>query len=338
MSHTLRYQLMRMQAELADRQKEATTGKVADRGVELGGKSARSLSMSRDIERLKGLVDSNALASNRLDATQSAMTQIGKLADDMLTSLTAAGSGVDEKDVLQEDAARVLGSVTSILNTNINGEYLFAGINTDVRPIDDFAEPGSASKTAFDAAFQAKFGFDQNDPQAANISAADMDDFLTNHLEPEFLGAGWQANWSGASDQKITSRIALNETAETSVTANEPGLRKLAMATAALSDLLSGQLGEEARAALYERATALVGQAVTDIAGAQSEAGVAQNRITAASERIDAQVDLFKGFITDLEGVDPYEASTRVNDLITQIETSYALTSRIQKLSLLNHL
>jgi flagellar hook-associated protein 3 FlgL len=35
-----------------------------------------------------------------------------------------------------------------------------------------------------------------------------------------------------------------------------------------------------------------------------------------------------------MQGVDPFEAATRVNALITQIETSYALTARIQQLSL----
>ena len=35
---------------------------------------------------------------------------------------------------------------------------------------------------------------------------------MTTALEPQFLGAGWQANWSNATDQKIVSRIALNET------------------------------------------------------------------------------------------------------------------------------
>jgi flagellar hook-associated protein 3 FlgL len=42
--------------------------------------------------------------------------------------------------------------------------------------------------------------------------------------------------------------------------------------------------------------------------------------------------------IQKLEGADPYEASTRVSTLMTQIETSYALTARIQQLSLAKYL
>ena len=50
------------------------------------------------------------------------------------------------------------------------------------------------------------------------------------------------------------------------------------------------------------------------------------------------QIDLFERNILDMEGVDPYEVSNRVTALLTQIETSYALTARIQQLSLLKYL
>ena len=57
-----------------------------------------------------------------------------------------------------------------------------------------------------------------------------------------------------------------------------------------------------------------------------------------ASQRIGMQADLFERHLLDMEGVDPYEASTRVADLLSHIETSYALTARIQQLSLLRFL
>lgn len=338
MSQTLRYQVMRMQAELAERTKEAQTGRVADPGVALGAHSGRNLSMSRDIDRLAGLIDANTIAANRLKATQNAMTQIGDIGQSLLASLTASNSGVDQVAIARSEAERVLKTMTGVLNTNLNGEYLFVGINTDVKPVADFSDPASPARAAFDAAFLAKFGFAQTDPAAAGISAADMDDFLANHVEPQFLGAGWQTNWSSASDQKITSRIALNETAETSVTANEIGLRKLAMAAATISDLLQGPLSDEAREAVYAKALTLVGEAVADIANAQAEAGIAENRIEDASARVSSQIDLFKSFIKKTEGIDPYEAATRVNDLMAQLDASYALTARLQQLSLLNYL
>jgi flagellar hook-associated protein 3 FlgL len=200
-----------------------------------------------------------------------------------------------------------------------------------VRPITAF-EAGSPAKAAFDAAFLAHFGFAQTDPAASTITGAAMETFLTTVVEPQFLGAGW-ANWSSATDETITSRITLNETAQTSVSANNDGVRKLAMAAAAVSELLSGPLNAEAQGALMQHTAVLVGEAISDIAGTKATAGLVESRLAGATERLDMQVDLFTRGIQDMEGIDPYEASTRVSSLLSQIETSYSLTARIQQLS-----
>jgi len=337
-SQTLRYQMMRMQSDLLKNQEEMTSGRLADPGATLGARAGFSFSMSREIDRLKGQIDANSIAKNRLSSTQDSLIQLSNISQELLSTLTAAMSGVNDTSIVRSGAKRTLESMTSVLNSNLNGEYLFAGINTDVKPLNDFTDPSSASKAQFDAQFLAYFGFSQNDPAANGITAAQIGDFLDTVIQPSFMGAGWQGTWSNASDQKISSRIAANETAETSTTANGAGMRKLAMAAAVLTEFLDIPLGDEARQALYQRTTGLAGEAVSDIASTQAEIGLAETRVQDASERISSQIDLFKTFIYDLEGVDPYEASTRVNELLTQIETSYALTARIQQLSLLRYL
>ena len=46
--------------------------------------------------------------------------------------------------------------------------------------------------------------------------------------------------------------------------------------------------------------------------------------------------DLYNGQVLSLEGVDPYEAATRLSSLQTQLEATYAVTSRLSRLSFLN--
>ena len=42
------------------------------------------------------------------------------------------------------------------VNTSFNGEFLFSGINTDVKPVADYNDPAvSAAKTTFDTALRA---------------------------------------------------------------------------------------------------------------------------------------------------------------------------------------
>lgn len=337
-SQALRYSMQRTQSSLVSAQKEVATGKLADTGLALGAHTAQVVNFTRDLERLNGIVDSNTLVSSRLSATQLALGKLSSTAQDFLSTLTTSASGDAVSTITQASAATALGALTSILNTSFNGEYLFAGVNTDVQPVNSFTDPGSASKAAFDAAFLAEFGFSQSDPAAAGITAAQMDSFITNALEPQFLGAGWQTNWSNATDQTIVSRIALNETTGTSVSANSDGMRKLAMAAAAISELLSGNLSIAGKEQLVTRAVSMVGEAIASLADLQSQTGIIEKRVTDASERVSMQASLFENRILDMEGVDPYEASTRVADLLSSIETSYALTARIQQLSLLRFL
>jgi flagellar hook-associated protein 3 FlgL len=337
-SNAMRYSQMRMQVDLVKAQKEMDTGRVADIGLALGARASQSVTFARDLERLNSIVDSNPLNASRLSSTQDALGQIAAAAQSFLSSLTSAASGDVGDSILRDSGKATLQALTAILNTSVNGEYLFSGTNTDVKPIDDFAAAGSPAKAAFDAAFLAHFGFAKDDPSAASISAADMDDFITNDVEPQFLGAGWQANWSSATDQPIVSRIALNETTEASVSANNDGVRKLAMAASMMSDLLDSNIGEEARKVLGEHALSLVGEALGKISQVQAQTGIIEKRVTDASDRMKTQVDLFERHIIDLEGIDPYEAANRVNDLMSHIQTSFALTARIQQLSLLNFL
>lgn len=330
-TQAMRYQLMRMQSDLIVAQKEANTWRVADVGLALGARTGVSVSLNRDIERLNGLKDSNQLAASRLESTQLGLQQLTEAANDLLKAYTTGVSGASDPAIIKQQADQVLGLMSSVLNGNLNGEHLFAGINTDVQPLNDFLDPASPNRVAFDTAFAA---FPFADP--ANITAAEMDAFL-NSVEGQFLGAGWD-DWSNATDQQITSRITLTETAQTSVSANIPAFRKLAMASAIVSATFDDSMSEAARTEALNRGIALLGEVVNDLANQQGATGITQQRIERANDRMSMQIDLFTESLTEMEGVDPAEASTRVTSLLSQIEISYSLTARLQQLSLLRYL
>ena len=338
LTNAMRYQQMRMQADLVKATKEQSTGQVADIGLALGGRTAQSVTFQRDLDRLNVIIDSNGLVAARLSSTQTSLGQLSSVAQTFLSSLTSATSGDSSQSLTQSAGKTTIQQLTSILNTSVNGEYLFAGTNTDVKPINDFTAPGSPAKAAFDASFVAKFGFTPDDPAAANITAAQMNDFMTNSVEPQFLGAGWQTNMSNATDQQIVSRIALNETTATSTGANSDGIRKMAMAAAMVTSMMSSNMSQAAKDAIITRSQTLVGEALSGIAQVQSETGIVQKRVSDASDRMKTQVDLFERHIVDLVGVDPAAAATKVANLTQHIENSFALTARLQQLSLLNYL
>lgn len=327
-----------MQVELVKRQKELDTLRVADLGLALGARTSQSVTFARDLERLNTIVDSNKLISSRLSTTQDALSKLGDAAQKLLTAVTAAVSTDPGSNVTRDAGRAALQSMTSILNSSINGEYLFSGTNTDVKPINDFTAAGSPASAAFEAAFVARFGFASTAPGAASLTAAQIENFINTDVTPQFFGPGWKANWSNATDQQIVSRISLNETTESSVSANTDGVKKLAMAAAVVTALFSGNLSNDAKKAVAQKALTLTGEALGSIAQTQSQAGIIEQRVSDASDRMKAQISLFEKHVLDLEGIDEYEAANRVNDLMSHIQTSFALTARIQQLSLINFL
>lgn len=332
-----RYNLIRMQAELMKLEKEVATGRVADAGLHLGSRAGLSVSLERDLGRLQGIIDANALGSARLSATQAGLESLAAQANSLLTLTIPASGGSVEPEIAISKARSVLGEMTGVLNANLNGENLFAGVNTDVRPINDFFDPASPARAAMEAAFLTHFGFTYDDPLAANIDGADMTDFLTNVIEPMFLGAGW-ADWSNATDETITARITLTETAQASVSANIEGVRRLAMAAATIAVFFEGPINENARGALLEHGISQAANSVAGISQVQAQTGIIENRISAANERLEMQINIFQSKNSDLVEVDPYDASARVSTLLAQIETAYTLTSRIRQLSLVRYL
>ena len=53
---------------------------------------------------------------------------------------------------------------------------------------------------------------------------------------------------------------------------------------------------------------------------------------------MEARIDIYQSRVLDLEGVDSYEAATRISLLETQLQATYAVTARLSQLSFLNYM
>jgi flagellar hook-associated protein 3 FlgL len=329
----LRHSIAGMQKDMLTAQKEATTGHLADASLTLGAKNGRLVSLTKDAERLSAILDTNARVTGRLKFAQQVIGQISGLGQNLIVTLTgAAGGGVDP--AITVAAARLaLEDLTGALNTAFDGDYIFAGVNTDAQPIVKYEN--SATSAAVNTAFQTYFGFAKTDPQAGLITAAQMDSFITAEVEPLFMGANWNGSISSASDEGVRSRISLSEITETSISANETGFRKAMFGAALAAEFFEGSLGAAARSAVAQRSMTEVSESVGSLAVLQGRKGFTLQKIEEASNRLTLQSDYLSSMAEDLSAVDPFEASTRLNSLLTQIETSYAISARIQNLSFL---
>jgi flagellar hook-associated protein 3 FlgL len=340
LANALRRTIVDTQNQMSKAQIEVSTGRVADLGLSLGGDAGRDLSLGVRSADLASIANSNAVIAARLDTTDTTLTTIAQTAQSFLETLvsTQSGAGSDAKAV-QDNAIAGLKSLIGALNTSVAGVYLFGGVASSNPPIADyFSDPSSAAKDSLDQAFVSAFGVTQSDDGAGSITQSQMQGFLAGGFADLFSASDWTTSWSSASDQATSNRISLSQIAETSVSANDAAFRGIASAYAMVADLGVTKLGSDAYNELLRTATTTLSGAIGDLTRLHASVGVMQKNVSDADEAITAQRNALATQIGALENVDPYEAATRLNNLTTQLETSYTLTGKIQQLTLAKYI
>jgi len=339
MSGSLRTTVAELQQRFYIAQKEVATGRAADMGLHLGNRSSEVLSLRAQFSQLQSIKQANNGVAVRMDTTQVALTSIIEDAEELSAQLLSMRDRTIGSEVIQSQGETRLKALMEILNTGLDGAHIFGGIDTQTQPIVDYYGAGTPSnKAALDAAFLAEFGFTQDDPQVDNIDPADLKAFLDGAFADRFEDPAWSAEWSNASSTVINDMISLTERIPTSVSANDESVRKLVRAYTMLGELGINGMSDQAYGVILEESTRLIGEAVQGLATVQAHLGNSQERIKFATEKVDRQITVLNKRIAAMEAIDPYEAQTRVMQLETQLDTSYELTARIQRLSLLNHL
>ena len=338
MQSVLRLTISQSQKQLTIASTEATTGTYADIGISLGSGAAKSIDFTRSIAQIGTLKTSNAMVALRMEASQTALSNLQAAGDSLVSNLTALQANHDTSSiaVALQSAGDTISQLVSTANTSVNGEYILAGTNLDVPPLTD--QSTAVSDKIVSALGDCATGLGK----AVNeLTGDEMTSFITDTVEPMFSETAWTDTtdgWSTASSTDMTSRISNSETITSSTNANSEGLRYLALASIVVTSLFGQDLSTDAQTAVASKAIGYAAQATSGIVTQQSQLGLSQERVEKANDALDAQSTLLQSKLVDLQGVDVYEASTLVNALQTQLETAYTLVSKMQQLSLVNYL
>ncbi|MES0881916.1 flagellar hook-associated family protein [Roseibium sp. SCP14] len=333
-----RRQIMSQASQVNKLSVELASGRKYDIGLDLGTKTGESVSLRAEFHFLNGIIDTNALTTSRLDVSQAAMGDVLADAQDFLKTLVALRENDTSSDIVKADAIGNMELLTSRLNTQLNGSFVFAGINSDQEPMADYSDPASPNKVAADAAFLAEFGMTQTNPAVSTITPAAMDTYLNGAFDAMFADPAWGTNWSSASDNAMVSRISASETVTSSVSANEQAFRDLAQAYTLMSDLGNENLDPGTYKVVIDKAIEKLGTGIAGITSEMGKLGNVQEQVKLASDRLKVQTDILNQRVNDLESVNLEETSVRLNTALTQLETTYAVTARMQGLSILNYI
>lgn len=336
---SLRNMTMSKQIELNVAQTEVATGKLADIGYTLGGKTHFAVSLENEMNLIDQMSVTNSFVTRRMETMQLSISAMVDTANDFLGDMSTEITTSLDRTFLRELSESTLANTTASMNVAYKGEYIFSGVNSDSPSVVDYdGASGAAAKQAVQDAFSSHFGFDANDAAAANLTKDDMEGFLDGPYNDLFNDSNWATLWSNASDRGIRSKVSSQELVETPSTAQSEPYRKLIAASVLMVEFADSQLSNQAIDGMATGALNLSSNAISGLADEQGKIGLVQERVTRADERMSLQSDVLANQLNDLTGVDPYEAATRLQSLSISLEASYAATARIQSLSIMNYI
>ncbi len=317
----LRRQNIALKAEMQTQQAEMVTGQAADPGRALRGDHAALSALDASLARNRAFADAAGLAGTLAAGMQAALGAID-------ASVKGLGGMMSDRSALANDsavtstaasAASAFRTTVAALNTQVAGQSLFAGMRPDGPALPD-------ADVLLDA-MQAAVA-DADGP--AGVEAA-LDRWFA---DPAGFGTLYQG---GASRAPVP--LGVGEKVDLSLTAADPALTETlkALGMAALVDRGAVTSAQD-RADLMARAGAALLRADEGRTAAAARLGVAEERIDTLATHHDAERTALMTARANMLAVDPFEAATRLEATRTQIETLYAVTARLSKLSLADYM
>ena len=322
-SFLLRRQNTDLKADLQRLTTEMTTGVATDTGRHVGGEYAPLAGIDASLSRLQGYKATTTEAALISGAMQTVLTTVDGMASTLGPALLAASSGttVTQVNASASDARQKLDTAIALYNTDLGGRALFAGIATDGRATIDAGSLLSMLETEIIGA----------------TSALDVELRVTNW----FSAPSGYANFGYVGDVPLAPLgVAPGDAADLGFTATDPGIRDtlkgLAMAALLGRGALAGNA--PARADLARRA----GENLINSAGVRADMaarlGTVEAQIESASVRNSAETSALQIARNAITVVDPYETASRLEATRQHLETLYALTARVSRLSLVDFL
>ncbi len=327
---SMRQSVLQTQSNLSTLQTEETSGYYADLGLQLGGSTGATISLAQESSHLTALTTSNQSVSTRLSTTSTAIASIMSDAQAMSNTLVANASNSAITTTTQTQAQSGLQSLIGKLNTYVGGQYIFAGINTSVAPMGDYATTLNATNQALAQDLPAN----QSQATPADIANAVSGSGQFGAL----FQPGGTRTLTTASTTPITSQVAPQQSIVSSASANQPAFQKIAQAYALLANLGGKTLNAAASQAVIATATQLLNQGLSGLTDIQANIGTAQNTLSAANDHMSAQQIVLTSNVDSVEKVDAYSLSTKLTSLSTQLQVAYSLTNQLKSLSLVNYL
>ena len=321
----LRRQTTALKLESQTAAKELSTGQASDTVRQLRGDISRLAGLETTQTRLSAFQTAAKDAAMTTSAMQQVLSNVSRMTQDIGNSLLSAGTlgETGTMNAVLQDADQRFSAVISSFNTRFGEESLFAGAASDRPALASAEDILSALETAIIAAGAG----------TAEATETAIDAWFEDP-------AGYESIAYVGGPPPGERMISPDDRVEIGFTALDPAIRNTvkALATAALVHRENISATPQARAQLSRRSGELLMQSQAERAALAGRIGISEARIDEASTRNESESNALQVLKYDLLGVDAYDAATRMETAQNQLETLYAVTARLSRLSLVDFL
>ena len=323
--------------------KELSTGLKADTARSLGMRTAQSLNLRNMMQQNEEFLLGNKLLDNKLDVLAGQIGDIREAAQSML-NLTIGNTEykTTTAKALQLESKSKLEEVIRRLNTNYNGDFLFAGIDSQTKPVANIGEVDPITGLSPLQAMQNAIGGSITSPIDATNKISEIDDMFnsTHPTDPNMNFEGTFFKGTPESDgRRMTARPDDTTVIDWGIQANDQPMRDVLKGLYMLSSIDSYQINDEdAYKAWVKEASNALNSGIEGIIQAETRLGGQQQQVVQIIEINEDKNVVLNNRIHSLEYVDLYEAQTRMAALETQMQATFSTTARLSRLTILDWL
>lgn len=320
-SFMLRHHNAAIRHDIARLAEEVATGRSADIAARLSGDFSYLADIERSLGTLQGYRTSSSEAGTFAAGMQAALSRVQDIGMTLSTRLVeSADSGITAvTSATARESVDSFDRIVSALNTQIAGRSLFAGNATGRAPL--ISAQTMLAELRIAAAGQTT---------ADGVQAA-LDDWFDS------AAGGFQSlAYTGSTNGLDPFHLGANESVDLDLKANSAAIRALLkqVGLAAMAADQSLALPTDERADLLRRSGEGLIAVQDDITELRADLGFAEARIEDSKVRQAAEKSSLELARSMLLGVDPFETASKLTDAQQKLESLYAVTARLSRLTL----
>lgn len=310
---------------LNDLQRQVTTQKKSETLSGLGIDASPVQRMRADISITQTYMDNIDVGTTRIKNMTDAMQQVINLGQNLMGSITIqVREGTVDLQQIKTLARDALSFMRDLMNTEINGRYIFSG--------NDTANAPHADLDLLNANTAAEIDNWLSGAQSSATALSNIDNFTSTQQ-----GYSTTVGSAGASFIRADNTVEIDYTVKADSSGFQDILKGLAMAANLKIPNPATDVGTMPEFhSILDRIMSITSAGIKNVQDQQMGLGSKLTLITAIRDRHESDHTGFQNLVSKIEDVDTTTAIVQLQALQQQLTASYQVTHVVSQLSLIN--